>query len=145
MLVEGAREEGLIFTFHYGQIYYELLHNEEFDNENIYIPLWLDLLLAKSKGLGYRYANLHSTMVRFIMTALQVIKITYTTFTFHYGQIYYFQRQSEQAQQERIYIPLWLDLLYKLLFRAKHERVYLHSTMVRFIITILKLFNDYLN
>ena len=35
---------------------------------------------------------------------------------------------------KEIYIPLWLDLLYLLLFNADKMRQDLHSTMVRFII-----------
>ena len=35
---------------------------------------------------------------------------------------------------ELIYIPLWLDLLYSLKTCGIAMRVYLHSTMVRFII-----------
>ena len=55
------------FTFHYGQIYYRLQNHEENCKTNIYIPLWLDLLLKK------KYNLIPSGRI----------------FTFHYGQIYY--------------------------------------------------------
>ena len=55
----------------------------------IYIPLWLDLLLFNLSSTYELRFNLHSTMVRFII---------YHTF------ITYFDYVS-------IYIPLWLDLL----------------------------------
>ena len=55
----------------------------------IYIPLWLDLL-----SNGYSELDLD-----------------YLLFTFHYGQIYYYEYQAKKIAKEYIYIPLWLDLL----------------------------------
>ena len=56
--------------------------------------------------------NLHSNMVRFIMR--RKIKVLHRT--------------------NGIYIPIWLDLLYKPEFFKLQSKVYLHSNMVRFII-----------
>ena len=58
------------FTFQYGQIYYELILNRQFNNELI----------------------LHSNMVRFIIKYEYVRNGVKYGFTFQYGQIYYKNR-----------------------------------------------------
>ena len=57
--------------------------------DNIYIPIWLDLLYITEKKIILLYAYLHSNMVRFII------------------------KDSERLYNEsnNIYIPIWLDLL----------------------------------
>ena len=60
------------------------------------------------KSQGY----LHSNMVRFIMIIELHFKIV----------------------DIRIYIPIWLDLLYIKVIAKHFTNVYLHSNMVRFII-----------
>ena len=40
----------------------------------------------------------------------------------------------KETLYEKIYIPLWLDLLYPKILETLHEIDNLHSTMVRFII-----------
>ena len=79
----------LLFTFHYGQIYYILNLFIFIYIPLVYIPLWLDLLFA-SASLNCRYlTSLHSTMVRFIILYDRDSVTFSTEFTFHYGQIYY--------------------------------------------------------
>ena len=56
-----------LFTFQYGQIYYAFELDENGAFKNIYIPIWLDLLL-----------NNLSSLFNFLYL-----------FTFQYGQIYY--------------------------------------------------------
>ena len=124
-----------IFTFHYGQIYYKKLQNSMHfyrqiyiplwldllfvtrdyacDRIMIYIPLWLDLLLVNITFDGDDLTYLHSTMVRFIMGVRAIIEAFKNGFTFHYGQIYYYKRSDKRQIYRLIYIPLWLDLLFK--------------------------------
>ena len=83
---------------------------------NIYIPLWLDLLLS-----GIPSSSSKSTK-----------------FTFHYGQIYYNSANIFITFVSVIYIPLWLDLLYLTYNLLNLNSFHLHSTMVRFIITYSK-------
>ena len=59
--------------------------------KNIYIPIWLDLLLLDFVLLLNMLLYLHSNMVRFIIRK----------------RYYRFWRIKE------IYIPIWLDLLYE--------------------------------
>ena len=100
------------FTFHYGQIYY-------------YTP----------KPISYATVDdLHSTMVRFIIIVIWDLRRNKKTFTFHYGQIYYLYFIIICCSRKQIYIPLWLDLLLELYVFATTDSLYLHSTMVRFII-----------
>ena len=99
------------FTFHYGQIYYiyhfrnhgcsiyiyiplwlDLLQLTALCNEKgycIYIPLWLDLLCLILRRKDCWFRNLHSTMVRFIISVSVSSIVRQRKFTFHYGQIYY--------------------------------------------------------
>ena len=51
----------------------------------IYIPLWLDLLLAGVGVYTPNASNLHSTMVRFIIELKHYRTIAKRRFTFHYG------------------------------------------------------------
>ena len=55
----------------------------------IYIPIWLDLLLME----------------------ILKQKTIYITFTFQYGQIYYYYKHRKENKKTIIYIPIWLDLL----------------------------------
>ena len=123
-----------IFTFQYGQIYYKNMKKRLPIGTNIYIPIWLDLLLIQH----YRFldcllylhsnmvrfiihiytklfsmeGNLHSNMVRFIIYFILYITNQNKKFTFQYGQIYYF-----------------FDY-----YMLVHSDSDLHSNMVRFII-----------
>ena len=63
--------------------------------------------------------NLHSNMVRFIICPKTKKKLTVFI----------------------IYIPIWLDLLYKTNTRRRIMKSYLHSNMVRFIIYVYKRIN----
>ena len=103
--------EESIFTFHYGQIYYAISSNFFKLSICIYIPLWLDLLLCLLKFLSICCEYLHSTMVRFIIYYKEQEKSLQEKFTFHYGQIYYNILKIRYGFLNRIYIPLWLDLL----------------------------------
>ena len=51
----------------------------------IYIPLWLDLLFSSIDKNKLRLSDLHSTMVRFIISKVVVYKKGGNKFTFHYG------------------------------------------------------------
>ena len=64
--------------------------------------------------------HLHSTMVRFIIGVETSIPRSYIN----------------------IYIPLWLDLLYKCCYSLLPLLLHLHSTMVRFIIVSVIKFID---
>ena len=106
-------------------------------------------------------AYLHSNMVRFIIhnvpgLVFSILLFTFQygqiyyfyfinifpnrqAFTFQYGQIYYYCRKRKSYFDKRIYIPIWLDLLYFKGFRKVNKVNHLHSNMVRFIIIINKL------
>ena len=77
------------FTFHYGQIYYRACLQQRGAASIIYIPLWLDLLLALITTKERYIEDLHSTMVRFIIRLIHRSANIQRLFTFHYGQIYY--------------------------------------------------------
>ena len=69
IIIAGNQKEQLknIFTFQYGQIYYlrvYVFYSVKFD---IYIPIWLDLLLYYFIYANNIAQNLHSNMVRFII------------------------------------------------------------------------------
>ena len=55
-------------------------------------------------------------------------------FTFQYGQIYYASERIYIIIAIKIYIPIWLDLLYIPNRKNSDEINNLHSNMVRFII-----------
>ena len=78
------------FTFQYGQIYYRDIDRKREDAFNVYIPIWLDLLLTQ------RYSVIDQ----------------FTMFTFQYGQIYYVTFQKDAEKINAVYIPIWLDLLF---------------------------------
>ena len=100
-----------IFTFHYGQIYYTGALQTKDNLYNIYIPLWLDLLWLSHYLQRQVFFHLHSTMVRFIMSPKCNFRYNLSSFTFHYGQIYYVDDIDCALPIVSIYIPLWLDLL----------------------------------
>ena len=100
----------------------------------IYIPLWLDLLFFPLINQELTKWNLHSTMVRFIILPVRSFGLIHDRFTFHYGQIYYEKWLLNESSVKVIYIPLWLDLLSISFSSRFHKSLYLHSTMVRFII-----------
>ena len=100
----------------------------------IYIPIWLDLLFSFQALLSHCVKYLHSNMVRFIIKYLQVAKRRSQRFTFQYGQIYYARSNNNDYIYNSIYIPIWLDLLYKQRMPTMLGVTDLHSNMVRFII-----------
>ena len=53
-------------------------------------------------------------MVRFIMITLNNDNYYLKKFTFQYGQIYYPFPTDSISNSQYIYIPIWLDLLFKL-------------------------------
>ena len=53
-------------------------------------------------------------MVRFIIDEASIQSVYYTIFTFQYGQIYYYHKRDMKAETTAIYIPIWLDLLYRI-------------------------------
>ena len=100
------------FTFQYGQIYYLLPLSRLPKRDNIYIPIWLDLLFSHLHFLYPCPSHLHSNMVRFIMS-LNI---------------------SAVYELNLIYIPIWLDLLSEKKELDSLFSAHLHSNMVRFII-----------
>ena len=88
-------------------------------------------------GKWFEIKDLHSTMVRFIMQFAKAALLKEIKFTFHYGQIYYHYIIYVWEITFYIYIPLWLDLLYKCCYSLLPLLLHLHSTMVRFIISSL--------
>ena len=54
-------------------------------NEEIYIPIWLDLLYPIEAYLSAKQSHLHSNMVRFIMEKKMAKWKYYGKFTFQYG------------------------------------------------------------
>ena len=125
------------FTFHYGQIYYAIQFERFYYKIAIYIPIWLDLLWLKASATPQVPEDLHSTMVRFIIRWRKSYRYSHHLFTFHYGQIYYFDFRLLYGKRELIYIPLWLDLLSTCAHDDKRVAVNLHSTMVRFIMKLI--------
>ena len=75
-------------------------------------------------------------MVRFIIQLIDGSNIQTPLFTFHYGQIYYKRKSRSRRRTLKIYIPLWLDLLFRFILKLELKMKNLHSTMVRFIIPI---------
>ena len=110
--MDKTRMPTMLFTFQYGQIYYNNKLKTKDNLYNIYIPIWLDLLQEVQSKEHHRYRHLHSNMVRFI--------IRFITRTYIHGR--------------SIYIPIWLDLLSRYRARKCCNYFYLHSNMVRFII-----------
>ena len=78
-----------VFTFQYGQIYYDEIERAFTQLKLIYIPIWLDLLQYYKQQTILMQMNLHSNMVRFIIYDEMREKQSYLRFTFQYGQIYY--------------------------------------------------------
>ena len=127
----------MLFTFQYGQIYYTSIYRKNTSLPQIYIPIWLDLLyVVKYKQIA-KLRDLHSNMVRFIMREYNDYKIDTAGFTFQYGQIYYTNHIEYYREYYKIYIPIWLDLLYKCQASQWGSLSHLHSNMVRFIISRL--------
>ena len=102
------------FTFQYGQIYY------------------VDYILY----VGMSVYHLHSNMVRFIILLLSRTRTYLYRFRFQYGQIYYRRTTSIRSHNNRIYIPIWLDLLLEGITSPQELLENLHSNMVRFIIRL---------
>ena len=107
---------------------------EQRDICHIYIPIWLDLLSLSKQQKKYKNINLHSNMVRFIIPSDETLGRPKYLFTFQYGQIYYKRIKSFSSRRNRIYIPIWLDLLSYSIQQVMQTKKYLHSNMVRFII-----------
>ena len=78
-----------LFTFQYGQIYYNYTFVFYFYDIAIYIPIWLDLLSTNFSSFIISNSHLHSNMVRFIIQELVTAFTSAIAFTFQYGQIYY--------------------------------------------------------
>ena len=57
-----------LFTFQYGQIYYSRNSNINAKHSRIYIPIWLDLLSLQKSSKKSMNEDLHSNMVRFIIS-----------------------------------------------------------------------------
>ena len=79
----------------------------------IYIPIWLDLLWTGEDLLRVNYDNLHSNMVRFIIHKLD--KEQKILPNLHSNMVRFIMRIKRlyRAIISNIYIPIWLDLLYK--------------------------------
>ena len=75
-------------------------------------------------------------MVRFIIINEESYYIETLRFTFQYGQIYYVFYYLLLRRISLIYIPIWLDLLLIKQFFVIILENYLHSNMVRFIMTL---------
>ena len=101
------------FTFQYGQIYYNSVCASVFAILAIYIPIWLDLLYGRSNFGNIERSYLHSNMVRFIMRYCVLRYEVMFLFTFQYGQIYYVVILACPRLRSNIYIPIWLDLLFR--------------------------------
>ena len=114
------KKDYTLFTFQYGQIYYKDLFYKSIKDENIYIPIWLDLLCVSYYFVYDIRNNLHSNMVRFIMKTTK----------------------SKWIVRTSIYIPIWLDLLSFAVLVNFVQSFNLHSNMVRFIICIR--FNNFI-
>ena len=80
-------------------------------------------------------------MVRFIMQNISEVYRFELQFTFQYGQIYYKVRAVVKGIGDKIYIPIWLDLLSEGIESKMKYFIDLHSNMVRFI--MIDLLNDY--
>ena len=65
----------IAFTFQYGQIYYTELFNIKKIKKEIYIPIWLDLLFSDLYDSGIDLTNLHSNMVRFIISFVYFLNL----------------------------------------------------------------------
>ena len=76
-------------------------------------------------------------MVRFIIMESGAQGGIMVQFTFQYGQIYYTNHIKYYREYYKIYIPIWLDLLSDIYNMSSAINIYLHSNMVRFIISIL--------
>ena len=64
-----------------------MLYNCEliFAADEIYIPIWLDLLFKNKSFNEANEKNLHSNMVRFIMSSRVKNRLLFYLFTFQYG------------------------------------------------------------
>ena len=74
-------------------------------------------------------------MVRFIIIDMPRLRFYSEKFTFQYGQIYYAGTIYEKSRIRKIYIPIWLDLLFGELVDLIKDLQDLHSNMVRFIMS----------
>ena len=77
----------------------------------IYIPIWLYLLLFFRVNDFLVFHDLHSNMVIFIICQSTNYYAVETTFTFQYGYIYYRVKIGGIYVSKKIYIPIWLYLL----------------------------------
>ena len=101
-----------VFTFQYGQIYYQQVFFIFYVFIFFYIPIWLDLLSENNQETDNVVVD----------------------FTFQYGQIYYQFMVWHNNIVDSFYIPIWLDLLLCKYIFSSVFYVILHSNMVRFII-----------
>ena len=110
-LIKTKLSKNFEFTFQYGQIYYSIHIAYPLSILIIYIPIWLDLLCYNFTENIINIDDLHSNMVRFIMTFILSKYFSLYLFTFQYGQIYYKYNFIIVKRKSIIYIPIWLDLL----------------------------------
>ena len=126
------------FTFQYGQIYYPTYFKRKFKaNINLHSNMVRFIINDRVDNNYIQEINLHSNMVRFIIQCYSKKSGRLRRFTFQYGQIYYTMLLKEKWQTQKIYIPIWLDLLFLLRKKKRPPKLYLHSNMVRFIIILL--------
>ena len=102
-----------LFTFQYGQIYYKTILQQGFHSNNYLHSNMVRFIIFSPPPLSVYVLHLHSNMVRFIIMMKIALNTIYREFTFQYGQIYYFTGKSFWTVFSKIYIPIWLDLLYK--------------------------------
>ena len=105
-----------LFTFQYGYIYYLDKPCCLFPFPLIYIPIWLYLLCRRYYRKSSILSYLHSNMVIFIIKTKLRKWLEKLQFTFQYGYIYYLCSQTNSLLLSLIYIPIWLYLLFILLF-----------------------------
>ena len=78
------------FTFQYGQIYYSNQKSYCWEFNNLYIPIWLDLLFSSIPLTGTGSAKLYIPIWLDLLSPAQAqIMSSGNSFTFQYGQIYY--------------------------------------------------------
>ena len=147
-------QQGIKFTFQYGQIRKLDTRYQFLIFPYIYIPVWLDqkaigfnLLSYLIVAFTFQYGqirkveyqdvgvesnfDLHSSMVRLESVILYRVLLYPQVFTFQYGQIRKQIPTISRKHLNRIYIPVWLDQKGLLYPRSLAYNQHLHSSMVR--------------
>ena len=102
----------IVFTFQYGQIYYDKDNFKESQIQN----------------------NLHSNMVRFIIIIFYQALQIFFLFTFQYGQIYYVLSIFQKPIIKILFTFQYGQIYYSQEEKeARADEIDLHSNMVRFI------------